>query len=378
MSKKVVILTSGHPPTDERIYHKIGKTLVKSGFSVTIISTVREADFLENNIHIVGFKGNNLNKKEKIFNLKALLASNAPDIVICCEPLTILAAHRYKKGSAKKIKIISDITEWYPENVALKKTGLRRIASYILLFLFNIYATSLADCLIIGEIAKYRRYRVIAPFKKKVIIGYYPIIEYFHYSPPPFNGKDLVLCYAGVISFERGILNILNAAEKIVSDNPALSITLRIIGKFQYDSEEKEFLERISGKKALKIEMLPWGKYEEISEKVSSADLCFDLRNRSFVYRNSLPIKIFEYMACGKPVIYSNIAPIRNELNVSRFGFLVDPVDPEEISSKVSEYIHEPSLLLRHSLEARQQAELKYNWTALEKKLTDFISDCRS
>ncbi|MGE5430681.1 MAG: glycosyltransferase [Syntrophomonadaceae bacterium] len=375
MSKKVVILTSGHPPKDERIFHKIGRTLEKSGFSVTIISSVLEANFTENNIHIVGFKGNNLNKKEKIFNLKAFLHTEAPDVIICSEPLTVVAAWKYKRSQQKKIRIISDITEWYPENVALKHNGLKKVATYALLYLFNIYATNLADLLIIGEKNKLTRYRFIAPFKKKAIIGYYPVLDFFHYSPPPFDGKNLTLCFAGVISFERGILNILEAAGKIASDNPEIALTLKVIGKFQYESEEKIFKEKISGENRFIVELLPWGKYEEISIKLKSADICLDLRNYSFVYRNSLPIKIFEYMASGKPVIYSDIEPVRKELDVSRFGFLVNPTDIEEIAAKVSEYIRNPKLLMEHSRNARHEAERRYNWSVLEPELIKLISE---
>ncbi|MCU7500354.1 MAG: glycosyltransferase family 4 protein [Ignavibacteria bacterium] len=375
MKKKVVLLTSGHPPKDERIFHKIGRTLEKSGFSVAIISSVQEADFTENNIHIAGFKGNNLNKKEKIFNLKAFLTSEDPDVIICSEPLTVLAAWRYKKSQQKKIRIISDITEWYPENVALKQNGLKRVITYITLFLFNIYATSLADTLIIGEKNKLRRYRLIAPFKKKTVIGYYPVLEFFTYSPPPFDGKNLTLCYAGVISFERGILNILKAAAKTAEENPGVSVTLKIIGRFQYEAEEKIFQEMASKEKSIRLVMVPWGKYEEISQKLMDADICLDLRNYSFVYRNSLPIKIFEYMASGKPVIYSDIRPIRDEMDVSKFGFLVNPTDIDGISSKISEYIKNPRLLRQHSENARQMAETRFNWACLEGELISLVSE---
>lgn len=375
MSKKVVILTSGHMPKDERIFHKMGRTLQKSGFSVTIISSVQDAEFTENNIHITGFKGNNLNKKEKIFNLKALLTLEAPDVIICAEPLTVFVAWKYKISQQKKIRIISDITEWYPENVALKQNGLKKVLTYILLFLFNIYATNLADLLIIGEKSKLKRYRFIAPFKKKAVIGYYPVLDFFTYSPPPFDGHSLTLCYAGVISFERGILNVLEAARKIALDNPGIAVTLKIIGKFQYEAEEKVFTEKTSGENRIKVEMVPWGKYEEISGKLKDADICFDLRNYSFVYRNSLPIKIFEYMASGKPVIYSDIKPVREELDVFKFGFLVNPSDTEGISEKVSGYIRDPKLLKEHSQNARREAEASYNWSVLEPELIRLVSE---
>lgn len=349
-------------------------TFIKSGFSVVIISSTLAASYSDTNLNIIGFNANNLNKSEKIFKFKELLERHAPDIIICCEPLPVIAAHKYKKSTRKMVTIISDITEWYPENVALKLKGTGRLLTYIKLFLFNIYATNLADRLIIGEKTKYKRYKFIAPFRRKEIIGYYPVLDHFHYSPPPFNGEELVLCYAGVISFERGILNILNVAIRAAEQSPHIRFVLKIIGRFQYDNEEMLFLDRIPAMANLSIDMVPWGKYEEISHKVANADICLDLRNPTFVYRNSLPIKIFEYMACGKPVIYSDIAPVRKELSVDKFGFLVDPENTAEISDIILNYIKQPELLLKHSKEARLQAEKYYNWGALENKLVDFVT----
>ncbi|MDP4176426.1 MAG: glycosyltransferase, partial [Bacteroidota bacterium] len=85
------------------------------------------------------------------------------------------------------------------------------------------------------------------------------------------------------------------------------------------------------------------------------------------------PIKIFEYMASGKPVVYSDIKPIRKELDVTKFGFMVDPENIEEIVSKVSLYIKDKDLLIKHSLEARKQIENKFNWEMIEEKLIRFL-----
>lgn len=80
-------------------------------------------------------------------------------------------------------------------------------------------------------------------------------------------------------------------------------------------------------------------------------------------------------MASGKPVIYSDIKPIREEMDVSKFGFLVNPTDIDEISLKISEYIKNPSLLREHSQNARQMAETRFNWARLEGELIRLVSE---
>ncbi|MGE5683403.1 MAG: glycosyltransferase [Bacillota bacterium] len=351
----------------------MGKTFTKFGYKVNIISSTLKADNLISGIHITGFDGNNLHFIEKKRRFFDYLLSFKPDIVICCEPFTILPASDYRKTTKRSIKIISDITEWYPENVAFKLKGLKKITTYIKLLLFNIYTVNLADKLILGEVTKLRRYNIIAPFKRKTIISYYPRIEYFKYTPPPFNGQVLTLCYAGVITFERGILKLLEAATSIANAYPSIKVKLKIVGKFQYQYEETAFMKLIKSWTNVDFEMVQWGNYEDISEKISDADICFDLRKRTFVYRNSLPIKIFEYMACGKPVIFSDIKPIQRELQLHLFGFAVNPENIEDIIDKVSQYLSNPILLKAHSSIARKLAEEKFNWESLENKLVNFI-----
>ena len=212
MQNKVAIITSGHPPFDERIYWKFGLSLIKRNYAVQIICSTEDIEKEVNGICIKGFSGNNITKKEKISRLLSTLITTSPNIIICCEPLTILPAFIYKTRYKKNCKIISDITEWYPENITSKMKGLKKFPTYVFLAFLNIILTNLADALIIGEITKQCRYDLICPFKKKIIIGYYPVLSFFKYSPPQFNGRILTLCYAGLVSFQRGVKTLVEVA----------------------------------------------------------------------------------------------------------------------------------------------------------------------
>ena len=101
------------------------------------------------------------------------------------------------------------------------------------------------------------------------------------------------------------------------------------------NNEETEFREIISEIKNLTVEFVDWTDYDKMSPVIEKMDICFDLRERNFIYSNSLPIKIFEYMACGKPFIYSDIKPIRDEIDYEKYGFLVNPDNESEIVNAI-------------------------------------------
>ena len=128
-----------------------------------------------------------------------------------------------------------------------------------------------------------------------------------------------------------------------------VNIKVKIIGKFQSSVEENEFIDIINKNTNIIIEKSGWTEYANISNLIKDVDICFDLRDRNFIYNNSLPIKIFEYMAAGKPFIFSDIKPIRTGLGEINCGFLVDPADKNEIVLRIEEYILNPGLLKHHA-----------------------------
>lgn len=374
MKKKITIVTSGHPYFDERIFYKFARSLRKNGYAVWVICSTSEdeIDFVKDEIHIIGFNGNNLKKSEKVKKFVKCLTKISPDVIICCEPLPILAANRIRKKN-KEVRIIYDVTEWYPENVAFKFSGLKKFTSYFSLFLYNVYASNLADIIIVGESCKKRRYDIFAPLKQKKIISYYPIVEFFKYSPAVFNGKNLILCYAGLLKFDRGIKQILLIANALARLHKNLRVKLKLVGKFETKAEEKEFNELVKKTPNVEVILTGWTDYPNISDKLSDVHICFDLRQNNFVYRNSLPIKIFEYMACGKPIIFSDIKPIRQHIEFELCGFLVDPNDLNKIAALITDYLNKKELMIQHSKNGRMLIESKYNWENESKKLLELI-----
>ncbi|PIS45478.1 MAG: hypothetical protein COT22_05085, partial [Ignavibacteria bacterium CG08_land_8_20_14_0_20_37_9] len=112
MKNKVVILSSGHLPKDERIFSKIGFSLNANGYAVVICTSTEELHTNQESILFDCFNGEKLTKRKKINKFYSHLSSHSPDVIISSEPLPILAAHQFKKRINPSCKIISDITEW--------------------------------------------------------------------------------------------------------------------------------------------------------------------------------------------------------------------------------------------------------------------------
>lgn len=369
---KIAIITSGHPPFDERIFYKFGISLTKYHHDVEIICSTEEIMTEDEGIKIAGFDGSDLSKKAKVDRLYTEIRRFGPSLVICCEPLTILAAHRYRKEISDPVKIIYDITEYYPhQNMLNQYSGVTRFVNFTRFFLFNLYVSNLTDYLFIGEEGKAKLYNLTAPTVKKAIISYYPPQRFFKYSPPVYKGRQFTLCYTGNISVPGGFTRFVKLIEIAAERNSDKIFTAKIIG--DNESPGDILLNRLSELQNVKVVRRGRVTYENYSSEFKDVDLCIDLRDKNIVFNRSLPIKVFDYMACGKPFIASSLDSFKGFEDIKEAGLLIEPDDLEKAVERIELYLNNPDLLDQHSVTANRLFVEKYNWEILESKLTGII-----
>ncbi len=373
ISDTIAFLTSSHSPYDDRIFYHLAKSLSKF-YKISIISSTIDISKSVDNIKITGFDWNELPKNKKVNLFYNYLIESKPNIIISSEPLPIIAAYKYKKTRKEKIRIIYDITEWYPSKKNIE--GLyypKRIIIFFKLLFSNLFISSLCNGFIFGEYYKSVPYRILFPFKKWEIITYFPKLDYIKYKKAKLKKNYICLGYSGRISTEKGIKNIIEVAKAIKRKKPELAVKIKIIGWFINIKDKDEFIMLCSKVQNIQIEILERQDFEIFSEKLQNIDIFLDLRKDDFENQRCLPIKLFYYAGCGRPAIYTNLKAIRREVNVSQFGYLVNPMNTDVISDYIINYIYNPFLYYRHCINARKLAEKKYNWQNIEPTLFKFI-----
>jgi glycosyltransferase involved in cell wall biosynthesis len=92
--------------------------------------------------------------------------------------------------------------------------------------------------------------------------------------------------------------------------------------------------------------------YQNVPEYIGVMDICVAPHRKDT--NQASPVKIFDYMACGRPIVASDIEVIREIIGDSRCALLVPPDSPDHLSVAITSLIEDDKLLSAMSMRARQ------------------------
>lgn len=80
-------------------------------------------------------------------------------------------------------------------------------------------------------------------------------------------------------------------------------------------------------------------------------------------------IVLIEAMACGKPVIASNLKGVRSVVDTGINGLLVEPKNSRDIANKIDYFFENPDRLTKFGKNCLESVEKKYRWSVVIDKL---------
>ena len=137
---------------------------------------------------------------------------------------------------------------------------------------------------------------------------------------------------------------------------------LQIIG----DGEDFTVLEDIIKERKLdsRIELVGKIDQNELRFYYSSCDLYISASTFEVC-----PVPTLEAMACGKPLVLSDIEPHKEMINISNAGKIFSKSNPEEISMVVSKVFQDKHNL---GISGRKFTEL-HDWSVISKQMSDIF-----
>lgn len=192
---------------------------------------------------------------------------------------------------------------------------------------------------------------------KTVMVRNWPLIgEYHRPSERPMRDRPAEVAYIGTITLNRNIIGMLDALVAVQDRG----VVLRLAGHFTVGQDEVAARQH-SG----------WGqvRFDGWVSRDGVADILGSVRAGLVVLRPvahemlTYPIKLFEYMAAGLPVIASDFPLWRQIVEGPGCGLLVDPEDPGAIAAAIRWVVEHPDDAAEMGARGRQAVLEQYNWT---------------
>jgi glycosyltransferase involved in cell wall biosynthesis len=95
--------------------------------------------------------------------------------------------------------------------------------------------------------------------------------------------------------------------------------------------------------------------------------------NRGDIGRWTSPLKLFEYMALGSPIVASDLPVLREVLTADVDAILVNPLRPSAWVEAINKLLQDESLRARMGKAARRKLEDSFSWEVRAKEILKFI-----
>jgi glycosyltransferase involved in cell wall biosynthesis len=92
-------------------------------------------------------------------------------------------------------------------------------------------------------------------------------------------------------------------------------------------------------------------------------------------YQDALPVKLFEFMAAGIPVIASNLRLQKQIVKENNCGIVVDIFNTEAVQEAILFLMNNPEQAKAMGNNGRQAVEEKFSWGKEEEKLVDYYKN---
>jgi len=358
MTIRVCILTIVHQPFDTRIFYKEAKTLVQSGYKVTLIAQHDKNEIIDG-IKIIALPKPK-NRFIRIFGIGCkvlyLALRQHSDIYHFHDPELIPAGILIRLLGNK---VIYDVHEDVPKQIMNKRWLNNDQIRIFVAFTVNIFeqiGALLFDKIVAVTPDIEKRF----PKKKTLILRNYPILNLIdNVNPINYKTEKPIIIYAGGLTKIRGIKEIIQAMEYI--NNKA---ELWLLGKWESD-EFKYECENLEGWNNTRC--LGFISLNEVFQYMKIADIGLCLLHPIKNYITGLPVKSFEYMACSLPMVMSDFHYWK--VLFEECALFANPYDSKDIADKIIYLLNNPNKIRKLGDRGRELIEEKYSWETESKKL---------
>jgi len=276
--------------------------------------------------------------------INALKVKNYDILIISSPPLFsgVIGAIIAK---IKSIHFFLDVRDLWPESV----TSLGEVKSKLIIRLGKklesfIYKSTTGYILAVPGFKKYFTENHPSQIKKsmvELINGVSRTFIELAQQNDRIPDKKFTVLYSGNMGLAQGLDTVIKSA-KILQKYP---INFCFVG----DGVKLESLKAKSNQMNLdNVSFFPSQKKESLIQIIKKASVCLvPLKNES-LFRHAIPSKLYEYMACSRPVIVSIEGEVEKIIKKANSGLIAIPEDADSIAKQILYYYNNRQKIEEH------------------------------
>ncbi len=348
----------GHRAFDPRVFLKEARALAKAGFDVTYL-VPHEKDDEREGVKILSVprypKGwKKLIKSPWLLYKRAMQLPR--DSIFHLHDSELLWVGVLMKLRGRRL--LYDAHEDTPEQISYQHwiPKLLRKPYAWFYYLLEKLCGRWFDAIIVAEpvIAKY------FPPSKTTLVRNFPIAAQFPTPPDNYESRSRKIIYAGLVSNARGATEMAEAAKIARTTH---DFTMIFIGDFSPLSLREEITTKYP------VDDIPWIEASELVKLMIDSRAGMIVPHPIDRYKMNYPVKTFEYMIAGMPVIASKHGESARFVMEANAGITVDPLSPNEIADAIRWILDHPEEASAMGKRGRDLILSKYTWEEESKKL---------
>jgi glycosyltransferase involved in cell wall biosynthesis len=182
--------------------------------------------------------------------------------------------------------------------------------------------------------------------------------------------KASYLCYIGSFYKARGVHYLIQALPQLLKTHPNVKVLL--VG----GGDEETNLKALASELGVTDSVVFAGvvPYERVPVYISASDICVAPYDRTYTKTTLSPLKLYNYMACGRPLVMADIPVDLDEADKQRMMRTYRHEDIEDLADTTRQLLNAPDLLQEMGRNARAAAQ-KHSWEQSARKIVEILSN---
>ncbi|MBV8270725.1 MAG: glycosyltransferase family 4 protein [Cupriavidus sp.] len=365
---RICHLTSAHPWDDTRIFHKQAKTLASAGFDVHLVAARTDSKLVDG-VHVHGVRGPSGGRLSRMIGTAWRVIREGrrlrADIYHFHDPELLPWVWLLRLRGAR---VVYDVHEDLPRDIMTKAwipSPLRRLAAGFFEMVENLVAQRVSAVVAATPHIRDRFARIGA---QSIAVCNFPRLEELAPAEPGVQRRRQV-CYVGGLAPVRGLRELVLAIDAVPD------VELALCGDFSDPGFEAE-LRALPG--WAKVRFHGYVGRAAIAQVLAESVAGLVVLQPVESYKDALPVKMFEYMASGIPVIASDFPLWREIVEGHRCGLCVTPAGPEApaaIAGAISYLLEYPETAAQLGANGRNAVEQHFSWGCEAERLVALYRD---